>query len=91
MKLGTKFNGSWCKIQWSEVSEMELAAKTNGAGCEDQWSRVRRPMELAANETWLGTWHIRTYRLMLTYVDPMHACSDLHVTNVAAHVTNVYC
>ena len=53
MELDTKVNGSWCKIQWSEVSEMELAAKTNGAGCEGQWSRLQRPMEQAANETWL--------------------------------------
>ena len=60
---------------------MELAAKANGAGCESQrsWLQMKLGLEL-------GTYacvdlYIRTYRLMLTYVDPMHACSDLHVTN----------
>ncbi len=77
MELGAKVNGTWCKIQWSGVRRsMELAAKTNEAGCEGQRSWLQKSMELAANETWLGTWyirtadlHIRTYRLMLMYVD----------------------
>lgn len=48
MKLGTKVSGTWCKTQWSGVSEMELAAKTNGAGCESQRSWLQKSMERAA-------------------------------------------
>ena len=34
MKLATKFNGTWGKIQWRlGRNSMELAAKANGAGC----------------------------------------------------------